>query len=252
MNIIKGKGLFVGWPARLIVIGLLSQVFGTAYALNPLQLGPGGDLSDWWYDDASQTWMTGSNPFTLNAYANATKDDGGNGKYAWDDAGATDRYAYLIAAATPQSEQSAGDMFDISITGASSVYQGWGTPPDGDSNSVAGHGIYSTWYEIYEFQFDGPIGTIYDTQPGTDGSGQGYTESLGIEVNSLALAALNVHFDLITLTGDGRWIGSDGGIVNAFAPWSHDAQYVPVPAAIWLFGTALIGLVGFSKHRKAA
>ena len=26
----------------------------------------------------------------------------------------------------------------------------------------------------------------------------------------------------------------------------------PVPAAIWLFGTALIGLVGFSKRRKAA
>ncbi len=27
---------------------------------------------------------------------------------------------------------------------------------------------------------------------------------------------------------------------------------VPVPAAVWLFGTALIGLVGFSKKRKAA
>ena len=27
---------------------------------------------------------------------------------------------------------------------------------------------------------------------------------------------------------------------------------VPLPAAVWLFGTALIGLVGFSKRRKAA
>ena len=27
---------------------------------------------------------------------------------------------------------------------------------------------------------------------------------------------------------------------------------VPVPAAIWLFGTALIGLIGFSKRRNAA
>ena len=27
---------------------------------------------------------------------------------------------------------------------------------------------------------------------------------------------------------------------------------IPVPAAVWLFGTALIGLVGFSKRRKAA
>ena len=27
---------------------------------------------------------------------------------------------------------------------------------------------------------------------------------------------------------------------------------VPVPAAVWLFGTAMIGLVGFGKRRKAA
>jgi hypothetical protein len=27
---------------------------------------------------------------------------------------------------------------------------------------------------------------------------------------------------------------------------------VPVPAAVWLFGTALIGLAGFSKRRKIA
>ena len=27
---------------------------------------------------------------------------------------------------------------------------------------------------------------------------------------------------------------------------------VPVPAAVWLFGTALIGLFGFGKRRKAA
>jgi len=31
-----------------------------------------------------------------------------------------------------------------------------------------------------------------------------------------------------------------------------EVNVVPVPAAVWLFGTALIGLVGFSKRRKAA
>ena len=39
--------------------------------------------------------------------------------------------------------------------------------------------------------------------------------------------------------------------------YSHWTEYgvvspVPVPAAVWLFGTALFGLVGFSKRRKAA
>jgi hypothetical protein len=34
-----------------------------------------------------------------------------------------------------------------------------------------------------------------------------------------------------------------------FAP---SVSPVPVPAAVWLFGTALIGLIGFGKRRKAA
>ena len=33
--------------------------------------------------------------------------------------------------------------------------------------------------------------------------------------------------------------------------WSQ-VNAVPVPAAVWLFGTALIGLVGFSRRKKAA
>ena len=32
----------------------------------------------------------------------------------------------------------------------------------------------------------------------------------------------------------------------------RDLSPVPVPAAVWLFGTALIGLIGFGKRRKAA
>jgi hypothetical protein len=39
---------------------------------------------------------------------------------------------------------------------------------------------------------------------------------------------------------------------TTFAVWSPSVSAVPVPAAVWLFGTALIGLVGFSKRRKAA
>ena len=38
---------------------------------------------------------------------------------------------------------------------------------------------------------------------------------------------------------------------RTWAKWSQ-VSAVPVPAAIWLFGTALIGLVGFGKRRKAA
>jgi hypothetical protein len=53
--------------------------------------------------------------------------------------------------------------------------------------------------------------------------------------------------------------GFDGDWTTDFrsAPFNAVADVgtvgvVPIPAAIWLFGTALLGLVGFSKRRKAA
>ena len=36
-----------------------------------------------------------------------------------------------------------------------------------------------------------------------------------------------------------------------YAKWTQ-VSAVPVPAAIWLFGTGIIGLIGFSKRRKEA
>ena len=35
-----------------------------------------------------------------------------------------------------------------------------------------------------------------------------------------------------------------------YARWSASVSPVPVPAAVWLFGTALVGLLGFGKRRK--
>ena len=51
-----------------------------------------------------------------------------------------------------------------------------------------------------------------------------------------------------------------GGVETAAAWWGMDdftlgspePSAIPLPAAVYLFGTALIGLIGFSKHRKAA
>ena len=41
-------------------------------------------------------------------------------------------------------------------------------------------------------------------------------------------------------------VGSNFGAID-----NINVNAVPIPAAAWLFGTALIGLVGFSKRRKA-
>ena len=70
-----------------------------------------------------------------------------------------------------------------------------------------------------------------------------YLRSLNIVfLSSLALMGFSIAsvaaatFDQLPCTGD-------FGILCMLSA-------VPIPAAIWLFGTALIGLVGFSKREK--
>ena len=54
---------------------------------------------------------------------------------------------------------------------------------------------------------------------------------------------------------DGLWLNDSfprGTVLNATAVRDiGDVGLIPLPAAVWLFGSALIGLVGFSKRRKA-
>jgi len=50
---------------------------------------------------------------------------------------------------------------------------------------------------------------------------------------------------------DNGWIKNDTSR-PVYASGLVRVSEVPIPAAIWLFGTALIGLVGFGKRRKAA
>jgi len=45
--------------------------------------------------------------------------------------------------------------------------------------------------------------------------------------------------------------GTKGGLNNIWAVKSGDVAVVPVPAAIWLFGSGLIGVVGAARRRKS-
>ena len=53
----------------------------------------------------------------------------------------------------------------------------------------------------------------------------------------------------ILLTSNRSGGSSSDGFIDDV---SFQLNSVPIPAAVWLFGTALIGLVGFSKRRKTA
>ena len=58
----------------------------------------------------------------------------------------------------------------------------------------------------------------------------------------------NIIFDKITVSAN---TSSGTNIIDNLQFNAASPSAVPVPAAVWLFGTALIGLVGFGRRRKA-
>ena len=98
----------------------------------------------------------------------------------------------------------------------------------GAENSYHGIGHFTDDFAI-GFGINGP-GDMYFAEKNT----------FGIQLALYGWMTIDVMKD-----GDQLW-GYDNEALRVFP------SAVPVPAAIWLFGTALIGLIGFSKRRKAA
>ncbi len=62
-----------------------------------------------------------------------------------------------------------------------------------------------------------------------------------------AVKAFSFNFD-----NGGQGISNKGANNFAWAVQSGDVSAVPVPAAVWLFVSGLLGLIGFSKRKKTA
>lgn len=110
-----------------------------------------------------------------------------------------------------------------------------------------------------EFRF-----TLFDNPSGAPGIGGGTVLS---SLQATAAASARDVFDWTNVVLPLAALGNTNGNVilqidllsggyaamdNLLIEASETPAVVPVPAAVWLFGTGLIGLIGFSNRRKAA
>ena len=218
----------------------------SAMAVNVVQLGPAEGDTDAVYSDACtpDTWCLGTDSFNIYLLDSSSQEP---------DVDNTD-IVYLAFSAVPQSTDDT-DLFDISpVDGlgaslGSAIDSGLGTPPINDSNALAGHGIFPTYYEIYALT-DANAWTAIQDVPDTvslvPGNEDGFVQEISMNLSG-ALPSGGIHIDAFICEEDQIYGNCD---VRRFAPFSHDATYVPVPAAVWLFGSGLLGLVGVARRRK--
>lgn len=160
----------------------------------------------------------------LSAAANATKADGGTGAYAWTTAG-TSQLAYLVVSGV--SATSDGDLFNITVQndgGTLGIYD------SGNGSPLADLGTVSTYFEVYEFNFDGALTTI----AAEGGSGKGFKELFNIAINSHEVGT--IHFDLVTIVGAGQ-LGDTSRVTRTA---SLDVQAMPEPGAVAVFAVGLL------------
>jgi hypothetical protein len=111
-----------------------------------------------------------------------------------------------------------------------------------------------------DFTFDGVWAKRWNTSPNSGGADSlfgtisGYNNGGEVwSVNTSLNGSYEFYAAQLGLIDELRMDFGSGFLVDDLSlNGLTSPSAVPVPAAVWLFGTALIGLVGFGKRRKAA
>jgi hypothetical protein len=105
------------------------------------------------------------------------------------------------------------------------------------SGNVAGNGNYNLYLNANNSQQDSSADTVL--------AAGGTTDSLYQAVTVPNTGKGTTHQPIVTNTGDTLTLLADGQVTIGAG-----VSPVPLPAAVWLFGSGLLGLFGFSRRRR--
>ena len=152
-----------------------------------------------------------------------------------------------------------GTFYDVTFhTGSGDTFNAlW----DADGNGVFDSAAPTFWGDPTGAQaaataIIAALGTSDTTVGGIPGSDSFYVPygTVGPSLSSFP-DSINVYTDTVTNAGIdslATLVTSDNYDPTQFYPYATFAVVVPVPAAVWLFGSGLLGLVGIARKNTAA